>query len=79
MTKSLKHLVEDLFDADYEEIASLSNFQEFEDWDSVMYISLVLAIEKNYDIKLKREEIQEILCIDGITRVLLQRQIRFGE
>ena len=71
----LKEIIEKVFDESYEEVKSLKNFSEFEDWDSLMYVSLIANIEKIYGIELARDEIQAIINIECVENVLKGRSV----
>ena len=71
----LKEIIERVFDESYEEIKSLKNFNEFGDWDSLMYVSLIANIEKTYGIELTRDEIQSIINIGCVEKVLKGRSV----
>ena len=71
----LKEVIENIFDESYKNIEALESFSEFDDWDSLMYVSLIANIEKSYNIELKRDEIQRMVNVGSIEKVLKERNL----
>jgi acyl carrier protein len=67
----LKKTIESIFEKNFDEVASASHFQKIENWDSLNYIKLVVAIQAEFGIELTAQEIQKmnsVSAIDGILR-----------
>ena len=73
MTSRLKNVIEAVFDEDFKEIERAAAFSEIENWDSLNYIRLVVAIQAEFGIELTPEEIQKIRSIPAIQEILKTR------
>ena len=61
MEKNFLLLVGALFeDTPIDSIAMDSKFKEFEDWDSLVALSLIALFDSEYNIKISGEKIREI-------------------
>jgi len=49
------------------------DFGRFESWDSIKYVTIVLAIEQEFKIKLNKDEILEFSSLDNVIRILRAR------
>lgn len=47
----------DIFDDDELEIGNATSAADIDDWDSLMHVTLVVALEKEFGIRLKASEI----------------------
>lgn len=73
MTSRLKNVIEAVFDEDFEEVERARSFSEIENWDSLNYIRLVVAVQAEFGIELTPEEIQQIKSIAAIKEILKAR------
>ena len=73
MTARLKNIIESVFDEDFEEIERAATFSEIENWDSLNYIRLVVAIQTEFGVELTPQEIQQIKSIAAIQEILKAR------
>ena len=69
----LQPIFQDVFDDEDIVITNESNAAQIEDWDSLSHIRLVVAIEKQFDVKFAFGELQDLKnvgeMIDLITRM----------
>lgn len=70
MIEKLKGLLEKIFDEDFSAISKVENFKELEFWDSLMYVNLVVGIQKDFKIELTKDDIQNLLSVKSIETVL---------
>lgn len=56
----LQPIFQDIFDDEDLVITNESNAEQIEDWDSLSHIRLVVAIEKQFDIKFAFGELQAL-------------------
>lgn len=75
MTSRLKNVIEAVFDEDFAAIESAATFSEIENWDSLNYIRLVVAIQAEFGVELTPEEIQQIKSITAIQEILKARGV----
>ena len=75
MSGKLDELIESVFDQDYSEVVKAENFQEIDAWDSLMYVNLVVSIEKAFKIVLDKDEIQILTSVANIESILNKRGI----
>jgi acyl carrier protein len=73
----LRHIAAQTFRVPYEQIDETSSPESVQGWDSVGHLSLVVAIEQYYAVRLAPEDIAQMNSIAEI-RALLRRR-RSGE
>lgn len=56
----------DIFDNDALLISRLTGADDIEDWDSLAHVSLVVAMEKEFDIKFSLDELQQMMNVGTI-------------
>jgi acyl carrier protein len=75
MDKILQDFLEDLFDESIEKISSAENFHDLDAWDSLLYVNLVMGLQKKFSISLSKEEIAKLTSLNGILNVLKEKNI----
>ena len=75
MDKILQDFLEDLFDESIEKISSAENFLDLDAWDSLLYVNLVMGLQKKFSISLSKEEIAKLTSLNGILNVLKEKNI----
>jgi acyl carrier protein len=75
MTK-LRSVIEAVFGEDYEAAAAAAAFRDLEDWDSLNYVKLVMAIQAEFGIELSPPEIRKLTSVPAIGEVLKARGIQ---
>lgn len=75
MNSELTELIERVFGEDYLYVVKLGDFQESDLWDSLIYVNLVVSIEKTYKIELSQKEIQSLTSVANIEAILNKRGI----
>lgn len=73
MNGKLSKLIERVLGEDFSNLREMGDLRETDIWDSLIYVTLVVSIEKEFKIQLTKEEIQTLTTIDNITRVLKSR------
>lgn len=76
MDEKLKNILEQLLDESFETLEKMQDFKESEDWDSLNYVNLVVSLESEFKIKLKKEDIQQLLSVAGIKTVLVKYGVK---
>lgn len=73
MEKNFLLLVGGLFeDTPIDSITMDSNFKEFEDWDSLLALSLIVLLDSEFNIKISGEKIREISTIKELYNLTQQ-------
>jgi acyl carrier protein len=75
--KKLRQLIDSIFDEGYDKVANVSHFRDTENWDSLRYMKLVVAIQVEFGIELNPEEIQKIISVAAVEAVLKSRGAEF--
>ena len=63
----------DVFDDDKIEIFEEMTANELEEWDSLSHITLVLAVEKEFNIRLNAAEVGNLANVGEMIKLLIQR------
>ena len=71
----LRRFIESVFDEDYDRIAGVRSFREIEDWDSLKYVKLIVAIQAEFGVELGPEEIQSATSVAAIEAVLRSKGV----
>ena len=66
----LQGFIESVFDEGYSVVAGVKSFRDLEDWDSLKYLKLIVAIQAEFGVELTPEEIQRITSVAAIDEVL---------
>lgn len=72
--KKVIEVFRDVFDDDQIELRKETSAKDIEDWDSLMHITLVTALEKEFDINFKLKEVIELQNV-GNTIELIERKL----
>ena len=62
---------------DYKKINENSTSENIPDWDSVATINLVMEIEKQFNVKIKTDEIIKIQSFNNIKEILKNKGMKF--
>ena len=65
----------DVFDDDTLVIVDSTNAEDIEDWDSLEHINLIMAMEKDFDLKFNLKEVGELANV-GEMADLIERKLR---
>lgn len=66
MIKRLEELIKETFDNEDVVITLDTNAADIEEWDSLSHVYLIVAIEKEFDIKFNSSEIQKFKNVGEI-------------
>ena len=79
MSNTLERLTEifcDVFEADDLAIAPETSASDIDDWDSLMHVSLVVAVEREFGLRFKSAEVDALTCVgDLIALIECSRQV----
>ena len=66
----LDQCLENVLEIDIAEIQKISSFTELKNWDSLRYMSLLVALESEFELTLERDEIELLVSYTGIVEIL---------
>lgn len=69
----LTEVFRDVFDDDEIEIWDEMSAADLDEWDSLMHISLVVATEKEFGLKLNVVEVSQLENVGGMIELLLKK------
>jgi acyl carrier protein len=70
MSDKLKAALEGALGEDFSTLEKMENFKDSDSWDSLRYVALVVSLESEFDIRLKKEDIQQLSSVASIKIVL---------
>lgn len=72
--EQIRQLVADVLEAPIETIAPSSSPDELESWDSLRHLSLVLAVEQQFELQFTPEEIEQMLSVELIEALVEEKR-----
>lgn len=69
----LQRIFTDVFALPAEHIRPETSPEMIESWDSVNHLNLVLAMEQEFDVQFTPEEIEQLLSVDAIVKLLEEK------
>jgi acyl carrier protein len=73
LQSKLESLFQTLFPEENLDFSKNLNSTKIQNWDSIKYVTIVLAVEEEFDIKLTQDEILEFSSFDRIFQILRSR------
>lgn len=70
----LNSVFQDIFDDDDISIVEETTSDDIEEWDSLMHITLVVSIEKEFGLKLNAAEVGGLTNVGAMIDLLLERK-----
>jgi len=77
MTKMIEQLLpifRNVFDDDHLVINSSTTAQDIDGWDSLTHISLIVAIEKSFNLRFSTAEISDFESVGQMAELILRKQ-----
>ncbi|MBG0776987.1 MAG: acyl carrier protein [Desulfovibrionaceae bacterium] len=71
--KRLQAIFQEVFDDDELEIDDATSADDVDDWDSIMHITLMVAVEKEFGMQFNAEEIGKLSGVGGLIDLIEQR------
>ncbi len=68
--ETIRLTMEDVFDVDDLVISDATTAEDIEEWDSLSHIRLVVALERKFKIKFKNSEIEGLMNVGDLVRVI---------
>ena len=73
LQSKLESLFQTLFPEENLDFSKNLDSVKIQNWDSIMYVTIVFAVEDEFDIKLTQDEILEFSSFDRIFQILRTR------
>jgi acyl carrier protein len=73
--QKLTDLLSEILECDIASLPETTSFEEIASWDSLKHVMLVVGIEAMFQTKLSAEEIQKMMSLAEIKRVLGEKDI----
>lgn len=68
--ETVQQIMEDVFDVDDLSVTTSTTAEDIEEWDSLSHIRLIVAIERKFGIKFKNAEIEGLMNVGDLVRVI---------
>lgn len=72
--EGLNEVFQDVFDDDTIEVHEETTADDIEDWDSFEHINLIVAIEKQFQVKFKMGEVSKLKNVSEMVDLILERK-----
>ena len=72
--KSLYEVIAEAFSISMNQVHSELSYQSITQWDSMGHIKLMLALEKNFDVKIDQDKVLDLTSVDNIFNFVFKRQ-----
>jgi acyl carrier protein len=72
--EQVRGIASDIFGVPTDKITADSSPETIENWDSIQYLNLVLAIEEKFAVQLEPEEIEQMKNI-GLVAALVEKKV----
>ena len=73
--KKLNCVFQDVFDDETIKIDDNTTAKDIEEWDSLMHITLVLSVEKEFGVELSAAEVGKLSNVGAMVDLLLARAV----
>ena len=70
MINEVINLMAECLEKEPKDIKSTDEFREYEEWDSLAYLSVIAKIDEDYHLVIPRDEFQKIRTIKDLTNYL---------
>lgn len=70
----VKQVFAELFEKELDEIENTLEMDDVKEWDSLMHIQLILALEKEFSIKFTTQQILDMKSIAAIIEIIQQKE-----
>jgi len=74
MISSIITMLEDLLERDSGTVNPDDKFREYEEWDSLAYLSVIARIDEDFGFVIPREDFQKIITVNDLAGYLESHQ-----
>ena len=71
----LETILKDIFDSDAESLRAVGELKKSAKWDSLNHVRLIVALESDFQTEFSEEEIQAMVSVDEIVRILKNKGV----
>lgn len=71
--EKLNEIFKDVFDDEELNVTETMTAEDVEDWDSLMHISLIVAIEKTFEVKFSMTEVTSMKNVGEMINIIAER------
>jgi acyl carrier protein len=72
--ESVQETMADVLDLDDLKITAATSAKDIEEWDSLSHVRLIVAIERKFGIKFKNSEIESLMNVGDLVRLIDERR-----
>ncbi len=73
MEDKIKDALREAMDNDELEINAGDNFREYEDWDSLAYLSMIAALDEEFGIEIEDEVFEQLTTVEDLVKAVKER------
>lgn len=73
MEDKIKGALREAMDNDDLEINAGDNFREYEDWDSLAYLSMIAALDEEFGIEIEDEVFEQLTTVEDLVKAVKER------
>jgi len=73
INRRLEKVFQDVFDDDRIKLVDTMNAGDIDEWDSLMHISLVVAVEKEFHVRLNAAEVGNLKNVGAMLDLLVRK------
>ena len=73
IAEKVQEIFRDIFDDDELVITDETNADDIEDWDSLEHISLIVAMEKEFNMKFDIKQVNKLENVGGMIDLILEQ------
>jgi acyl carrier protein len=66
----LTEVFRDVFEDDDLEVARETTAYDVEEWDSLMHVSLVVAVEREFNLRFKSSQVDSLQCVGDLIALI---------
>lgn len=74
MLTKIIELFEDILERDPGSVNENDEFREFDEWDSLAYLSVIAKVDEDYGLVIPREDFQKIRTVGQLAGYLSEKQ-----
>lgn len=74
MEQKFIDLFREVLEADGKEITLTDKFREYEEWDSLAYLSVIAMIDEEFDVQIEGKDFKELKTIEDLINAIKERQ-----
>ena len=73
MEEKVINALKEAMDNEEIEIQLSDQFREYEDWDSLAYLSMIAALDEEFDVEIEDEDFGELTTVEDLINAVKER------